>query len=143
VLSKDPDVSLGAGNGSGDDPTLAGGTLRVRSTGPDPFDATYPLPAGGWAAIGRPGAGKGYKYLDRTLAAGPVKVAIVRPGKLVKAVAKGAALVHTLGGDPEPVEVELRIGAYALCMGFGGTTSFTPGKLFKAKDAGAPGACPS
>jgi hypothetical protein len=142
VLSKDPDASLGAGNGSGDDPTLVGGTLRVRSTGGDPFDATYPLPAERWEAIGAPGAGKGYKYTDRALAAGPVKVAIVRSGKLAKAVAKGAALVHALGGDPEPVAVELRIGGHAFCLGFGGTTSFTPGKLFKAKDAPAPGACP-
>jgi hypothetical protein len=141
LLSKDPQVSLGAGSGSGDDPTIAGAMLRVRSTGADAFDAAYPLPASGWAPIVVRGNVKGYRYKDRALVAGPVKMATVRSGKLVKAVAKGAELVHGLGGDPEPVDVELRIGGHGYCMRFGGVSTFKPGTLFKATAALAPGAC--
>jgi hypothetical protein len=47
-LSIDRKVSLGGGNGSADDPTLFGGSLRVRTATGDRFDSTYNLPTAGW-----------------------------------------------------------------------------------------------
>jgi glucose/arabinose dehydrogenase len=135
VVAKDA-VLLG---GSGDDPTVAGGSLRVSGAG---FDDTYALPAGNWSYIGAPGDGKGFRYKDRFLADGPVKKAIVKAGKLVKASGKGAGLGHALGSDPNPVEVELTIGTRRFCASFGGTTTFTADKRFRAKTAPRPAGCP-
>ncbi|HLK11338.1 MAG TPA: PQQ-dependent sugar dehydrogenase [Candidatus Binatia bacterium] len=136
VLSASGGVTLG---GPGDDPTVAGGSLRVRGA---TFDVTYPLPAANWTLLGKPGQGKGFKYKDATLAAGPVKTAQVKTGTLVKASGKGTGLVQPLGADPSPVDVVLTIGARRYCMEFGGTTAFKAGKTFTAKQAPAPTACP-
>jgi len=135
ALSASGGVVLG---GPSDDPTVAGGSLRVRGA---TFDVTYPLPAANWTLLGKPGQGKGFKYKDATLAAGPVKTAQVKAGGQVKAAGKGAGLVQPLANDPSPVDVVLTIGARRYCMEFGGGT-FKPGKVFTAKQAPAPAACP-
>src|SRR5262249_1198270 len=136
---KDPTVGLGSGNGSPDDPTLNGGSLRVSSAG---FDDTYPLPAGSWVYLGAQGAGKGYVYRDKLLANGPVKTLTLKSGKLVKASGKGAGLGDSLAVAPTPVSVVLTTGARKYCMSFGGTAIFQAGKSYSAKDAPAPGSCP-
>ena len=97
---------------------------------------TYTLPASGWELVGKPGAGKGYKYKGD----GPVTVALVKRGKLVKAVGKGELGV-SLGTDPDPVAITLTIGAERYCLAFGGTAIFDPEKKFVAKEAAAPAAC--
>jgi glucose/arabinose dehydrogenase len=127
--------------GPGDDPTAVGttSTLRVMSAG---FDDTYPLPAANWKVIGDPADHKGFKYADKLLAAGPIKSAQVKAGKLVKASGKGAALGHTLATNPDPVTTVLAIGAQRYCATFGGTVKFTASKSFAAKLAPAPAACP-
>src|SRR5262249_13601003 len=107
-LAKDV-VAIG---GPADDPTVVGGSIEVKSAG---FDDTYPLPAGNWAYIGDPADAKGFKYKDKLLAAGPVKSVQVRAGKLVKASGKGGALGHSLGTDPNPVDVVLTIGGRRYC----------------------------
>ena len=135
MVAKDA-VVLG---GAGDDPTVVGASLRVSSAG---FDDTYALPTGHWAYIGAPGDGKGFRYKDPLLTDGPVKKALVKAGKLVKATGKGAGLGHALGADPNPVDVELTMGARRFCAAFGGTTTFTAGRVFRAKLAPAPAACP-
>jgi hypothetical protein len=140
VIAHDPGIALGSGNGSDDDPTRVGASVRLLSAA-DPFDATYPLPAGGWSLIGKPGQGKGYRYKDKTQA-GPVKVAVVKGGKLLSIVGKGPALPHTLTVDPNPVDVVFSMGSVRLCLRFGGTTKLTAGKSFKAMNASSPGACP-
>ena len=144
VLSKDSTVDLGGGNGSADDPTVNGGSLRVQSTAGG-FDNTYPMPASGWSYIGKPGQGKGYHYKDAKLVNGPVKSATLKDGKL-QASAKGIGLGQTLGMNPDPVSVVLLTGGKHYCLSFGTSTNatmkFTAGKLFSAKDAAAPGACP-
>jgi hypothetical protein len=135
LLSKDPAISLGSGNGSTDDPTVSGATLRVQLD-------TYDLPSENWKVLGGAGNNLGYKYSDPALAAGPIKTALIKAGKLVKAVGKGGALGHDLGSNPDPVGAVLAVGGQRYCTSFGGTVSFTAGKKFLAKDAPAPGACP-
>ena len=63
VVSKDLALPLGDGPGSGDDPTVHGGSLRLRwSVGAAAaFDETYALPAASWQAISRNGVVKGYR----------------------------------------------------------------------------------
>jgi len=137
--SKDASIDLGAGNGSSDDPVISGATVRVVGGS---FDDTYNLPAGGWAYMGKPGQGKGYKYKDAALANGPIKTASIKPGKFVKATGKGAALGHTLGSDPSPVSVVFSTGPKPYCMTFGGTIKFKVDRSFTAKDAPTAASCP-
>ena len=138
--SKDFSMDLGGGVGSADDPTVSGGSLRVRSV-VGGFDDTYPMPAGSWSVIGDPSNAKGYRYKDPDQANGPIKVAMLRSGKLIKAVGKGAGLHHTLAANPDPVDVVLQTGTKRYCMTFAGTVRFTANLLFNAKDAGT-GTCP-
>ena len=138
--SKDSSMDLGGGVGSADDPTVSGGSLRVRSV-VGGFDDTYPMPAGSWSVIGDPSNAKGYRYKDPDQANGPIKVAMLRSGKLIKAVGKGAGLHHTLAANPDPVDVVLQTGTKRYCMTFAGTVRFTANLLFNAKDAGT-GTCP-
>ena len=138
--SKDSSIDLGGGIGSADDPTVSGGSLRVRSV-VGGFDDTYPMPAGSWSVIGDPSNAKGYRYKDPDQANGPIKVAMLRSGKLIKAVGKGAGLNHTLAANPDPVDVVLQTGTKRYCMTFAGTVRFTANLLFNAKDAGT-GTCP-
>src|SRR5581483_5290455 len=98
LQDKDPTITLGAGNGTADDPTINGATLRVRGA---TFDVTYTLPASGWSYIGDAGDNRGYKYKDKTLANGPIKTATIQNAKLVKASGSGAALGFTLATDPQ------------------------------------------
>lgn len=134
ALSKDFDITLGAGPGSSDDPTQAGAQLRVVSAS---FDDTYALPPGNWRAING-----GYVYKDADLSDGPVKTAVIKANRLVKISGAGAGLGHTLATDPNPVDVALTTGGTKYCMRFGGVPKFVPDKLFAAKDAPAPVSCP-
>jgi glucose/arabinose dehydrogenase len=135
VQSKD-NIVLG---GPSDDPTVAGGTLRVASA---TFDDTYNLPAANWEAIGDPADHKGFKYKDKLLAAGPVKTAQVKTGRLLKATGKGTMLGHSLATNPEPVTVVLTLGGRRYCAIFGGTVKFAADKAFTAKLAPVPASCP-
>jgi hypothetical protein len=138
LLSVDPSLSLGMGTGSSDDPVLYGGTLRVVSSAGDGFDDTYELPAERWSYVKKREADKGY----RLKAPAPVRSVLIRPAKRLKIVASGAALGHTLGADPEPVDVVLTLGAHCYCLRFGGTVRFKPDKRWLAKDAPQPAGCP-
>jgi len=137
VVAKGPDISLGAGNDSIDDPVLVGGTLRVISGAAGGFDDTYQLPLGAWTYVGKAGAGKGYKLKG----ASPVRRVLVKAGKKLKIVAKGSALGHDLTTSPAPVQVILSLGTHRLCMRFDAAASFKPGAKFLAKNALAPATC--
>lgn len=137
LLLKDRDADLGDGNGSADDPTLAGGELRVVSRAGDGFVGIYPLPAGSWSYKGKAGKNKGYKFKGD----GPIRKILVKAGKLVKITGKGAELVFSLGADPTPVHVSLSLGGHRYCATFDGTPKFTAGKKYLVKKTAAPGAC--
>jgi len=138
LLSQDPGITLGAGNGSGDDPVMNGGTLRVVATGGDGFDDTYELPTERWSYVKKSGAGKGYKLRPT----GPFKSVTIQPGKRVKVVAKGLGLGHTLETEPDAVGVVLTLGEHCYCLSFGGDVTFKADKKRLAKGAPAPLGCP-
>jgi hypothetical protein len=141
LASSDRTLDLGS---PADDPTVAGATLRVRTTAGcgGPCDATYALPAGNWQLIGSPGQNKGFKYDDKLLAAGPVKKITVKPGKGLKIIAKGEQLAHQLAADPAPVDVAFTLGTRRACMRFGGTTKVSVGRTFVASNAPVAPGCP-
>jgi hypothetical protein len=132
LVAKDTSIALA-------DPRQEGGSLRVFTSAGDAFDATYPLVRSGWKAIGKPTAIKGYRFNSGS---GPVKLVLVKAGKLVKIVGKGRQLQQSLGLDPKPVNVVLTSGAARYCLSFGGTPVFAAGKRFLATNAPPPTACP-
>jgi polyvinyl alcohol dehydrogenase (cytochrome) len=138
-LSNDRKITLGGGNGSADDPTHFGGSLRVRTATGDRFDSTYDLPAAGWRTIGAPGRNKGYRFTSKT---GPINRVMVIPGRQVKVMGKGA-FTATLSTDPKPVDIVLRTGATRYCMEFGRKARFRANKRFSATHAPAPASCPA
>lgn len=138
AVSHDPTLTLGAGAGTVDDPTAEGGTLRVLSAAGDRFDATYILPPSGWRALSKKDASRGWKFTNGDT----IKLVVVRRGKLLKVVGKGAGLSQTLGANPDPVGLVLTFGTHPDCLSFGGQTQFAAGKAFTAKNAPAPSVCP-
>jgi hypothetical protein len=143
VVSSDPAVSLGAGNGSTDDPVVHGGSLRILTSGGcgGPCDDTYPLPSAGWSYIGAVGANKGYRFRDTS---GPIRLVLVRAGRRVRVVARATSspLGHELAAPPQPVDVVLSTGTTRrLCMEFGGVTAFVVDTRFTGRNAPAPLSC--
>src|SRR5438477_1578100 len=98
-LSNDPTITLGGGNGSADDPTQFGGSVRVLTTAGDLFDARYNLPPAGWKTIGAPGQNKGYRFTSKT---GPIDEVVVIPGRRIEV---RGAFTATLSTNPDPVEL--------------------------------------
>src|SRR5262249_2211004 len=82
VQPADPSITA-PNDGSPDDPTNAEtvSTLRIKSAAAEFDTGTLPLPAGNWAVIGKPGQNKGFKYADKSLAAGPVGSIQIKPNK--------------------------------------------------------------
>src|SRR5438132_2182318 len=136
-LSNDPTITLGGGNGSADDPTRFGGSLRVRTTTGDRFDSTYNLPTAGWRTIGAPGRNKGYHFRSRT---GPINRIMIIPGRRIHVLGTFTA---TLSTNPTPVDVVLRTGAKRYCLEFGDGTRFQASRRFSATSAPAPASWPA
>ena len=143
LSAKDPGITLGDGNGSGDDPRQAGGSLRVRSASAG-FDATYPLPAAHWGLIGKAGQNKGYKYKDNKLTSGPIVSANITRTKTITLTGKGAGLGHVLAANHSPVDITLTVGAHRYCFRAGGEVKYKVSKTgvtYTAKNAAAPVEC--
>lgn len=139
MQSADAGITLGLGNGSADDPTVNGGSIRFVSSASGAFDQTYPL-AGGWKYLGKSGQNKGYKWSGR---GGPIASIVVKKGKLLQVAGHGAGVSGlTLAVNPLPVRAVVSLGTLDYCLEFGGFARFTTGKTFKATNAPAPSACP-
>src|SRR5262249_46906008 len=54
--SKDPAIAVTPAGGGSDDPTIAGGRLRIATTQGSAFDVTHVLPPSGWKTIGTAGS---------------------------------------------------------------------------------------
>jgi hypothetical protein len=139
LLVKDLGITLGRGNGSADDPTLQGGSLRVVATGGSGFDDTYDLAPTAWRYIRNAGDERGYKFSKGT----PVRKVLLKPGKVLKIVAKGDALGHDLTLAPDAVQVEFRLGEQRYCLAFDQGLVFKPEKKLLGKSSEAPATCPS
>ena len=141
-LSKDPAVTVGA-----DAPTAVGASLRVTNPTTGETDL-FALPASGWKGLGNPAGSKGYKYKDKSLTNGPCKVAVLKPGNLLKFVCKGDQIDFSLD---EPFQgtlvVRVHVGTQTQCAELGGDvvkdTQALDGKtgLFKAKNAPLVASC--
>jgi hypothetical protein len=137
ILSRDPAVTLGRGNGSQDDPVEQGGSLRLVSFRGGTFDTTYPLAKDGWTYVGAKGQGRGYKFKG----AGSITSVRIKPGGPIKVTASGEGLGHSLNLDPRPVHAVLTLGEQAYCLAFAGAAKFTAGRKLLVKNAAAPTRC--
>lgn len=124
----------------GDVPALlaAGGSLRLRAMGGDGFDATIPLPAGGWAPLDRKKPAKGIRFRGR----GTVRTLVIKPGKTLLVKGRGVGLGFTLGQEPGIVQLEVTIGDRRLCLEFPPPGKFTSGKRLVRTKAQRARECP-
>lgn len=138
--------------GSAQDPTVGGARLELFNdiTGER---ALVDLPAARWRGLGSPAGSSGYKYKDPGHLSGPCSVALLKPGRSLKAKCRGPQIAFTLN---EPTQTGLRAalrlgagnGALKLCARFGGTVAADrpaangQSGLFKATGAPAPTSCP-
>jgi hypothetical protein len=136
LIARVPALTVGDGNGSADDPTLAGGTLSLSGGG---ASVTFTLDAAEWRYLHKAGADKGYKLRH----AGPVRTIVVKRGKLLKVSVKSASLPWDLETSPAPIDVALTLGAHRYCWRFGGSPSLKPGRRLRLTNAAAPVDCSS
>jgi hypothetical protein len=137
ATSRDTHLNFKDTRGTADDPTVAGGRLRVSTTSGDAFDLDVILTPTAWRTLGKPDAPRGYRYVTD----GPIRSITVKTGGALRIVGSGADLALSLGADPNPVVVELMIGKRRYCMRFGGDTQFRAGRRFVARRAPAPAQC--
>ena len=136
-MSRDSHINFTGTRGTADDPSVAGGALRVRTTAGDAFDIEVILPASAWRTIGKPEAPRGYRYKTD----GPIRSVTVKTGGVLRIVGSGLDLALSLQTNPNPVMVELAIGGRRYCLEFGGNATFRPGRRFVARAAPAPAQC--
>jgi hypothetical protein len=135
--TSDPSISFGS-NADSDTPTVHGASLLVFNPTTSEYQCII-LPPENWE-LGTP-SGLRYKYRDRTLASGPVQVALFKAGK-VKVIAKGTALSFTLDEmNQGPMSAHYTSGTgNKLCAHFALVRVDRP-NLFVATHAAPPGGC--
>jgi hypothetical protein len=138
LVSRDSALTLAGGNGGVDDPVLEGGWVRIMLNDGTGYDETFGIPAANWRHIKKSGRNRGYKGKR----AGPVRVVVVKPGKLLKVVLKGDALGFSLETEPSSSTVVLGLGGHRYCVRFEAAASFSPGRKVIAKNARPPNGCP-
>lgn len=137
AVARDTHIDLTDTRGTADDPTLAGGAVRVFTTAGDAFGLEQLLPASGWRTIGNTDVPHGYRFKSD----GPIRSVIIKSGGSVRIVGSGSDLALSLQADPNPVVVDVTIGGRRYCMQFGGDATFKPGRRFAAHAAPAPAQC--
>jgi cysteine-rich repeat protein len=139
LLSRDATDLMGGARAAVPSAPLAG-SLRMVAIGGDGFDVTYPLDASGWREIRRRNVATGVRYDGRS---GPITTVVLRRKDGLRVLGRGPRLGHTLGAEPDVVQVELRLGQERYCFAFGGAVQrFTPGTSLLRRNAQPPGACP-
>lgn len=133
------------------DPTLAGASLTVRNPASGK-QSTIELPASRWSGLGNPAGSKGFRYRDPHLGAGPCKVAVFKPGRVLRVACQGAGVGFGLEDSPQgSLAVKFRSGAVdtaSACLHFGGAVRRDSAAgagvvgLFRATAAPAPAICP-
>jgi hypothetical protein len=119
--------------GGSDDPTAVGGSVQI--TNPDTSEtATFPLPAGGWTNVGN-GA---FRF---RAASGPVKVALIRNGRIVRLAARASGISLNEASQGR-VGVQLVVGGQRYCAVFAGSVRVDVPGRFVARRAPTPSACP-
>jgi len=127
--------------GSGDDPTLVGGTIEFFDTNFGGAGAiSVNLAAAGWTALGSPPGSRGYKFKGAVV--GSPCTTILIKDRTIKAICKGAAvaLVPPFAGN---AAVQISTGSLRYCAEFGGSTKSNTSGSLKRKDAPVPGGCVS
>jgi hypothetical protein len=81
---------------------------------------------------------KGYRYTNPV---GPIRLVLVKDGKMVKVNGHGAQLGLSLATDPAPVNVLLAAGGQRDCATFP-SGKFVAGKRWISGGAPRPPACP-
>ena len=143
--SRDPNLST-----AGIDPTVDGAYLHVFNSAGGTDSTCFHLVSTNWRLTSHI-----FKYKDAALAASPVNVAMLKNGNLqVTAKGNGPTPISYRLGEPSQgsVGVIFTSGSTVLCANFGGTVTRDSGTnppnpggkgQFAAKDALAPGACPT
>lgn len=135
AIAKDAATALGAGNGSADDPVHHGASVRLSVDGV--LDADYAVPSTQWRYIRKAGSARGYRAKGR----GPIRSIVVKPGKVLKVVAKGEGLAVDLASEPSAIELVVRFGTHRHCIRFADPTVFVPDRRLVSKNAVRPTAC--
>jgi hypothetical protein len=120
MIAKGPEIDLGAGPGTEDDPVAHGGRLRMWM-GSD-LVGDYPLVEWTYSQPRHPE--RGYRFE----AGEPIRNVRVVAGKLVRIVGLGTGLGYRLGATPpEQIVLELTLGSsIRYCIEFGGAERFKP-----------------
>jgi hypothetical protein len=140
TLSKVKVVAEGASftlPGAANDPTVEGATIRVFDTGVGGDDNTYTLPAAGWMP-----EANGFRYVGAGTITDPCDRVDLLTDRILVRCPGAVTLTPPIAGT---VGIIFTVGTPSkrYCFEFGGTVvDNEPGK-WKAKEASAPGACPT
>jgi cysteine-rich repeat protein len=152
LAARDERIGLAGPAGLGD-PTCAGlsgggATLQIIGVGGSGQRALIDLPCENWSLIGTPENPRGYRYRDRGTDRGTCRRVVLRPGSL--RLACGGR------GSSQPLAYDLTAageGSVGAVLTSGISTSYCANfdaaavvrdndQVFRARDAGAPAACP-
>jgi hypothetical protein len=155
IVFKSKDSLIDSGNlGSVGDPRCeadggGGGALRING-GPG-NDLTIALPCAGWVATnGGVGAVFNTDYRYKDPGGTTCSRVVVKHGRLLRVLCKGAQVAYVLGTAQGDIDVTLRMGSVPVrdCATFGPPPTDvvrdgSDGRRYRAKDAPRPDACTS
>jgi len=122
---------------AGERPTEVGATLTLFNPATSE-STTLSLPASRWTQ--RPNGS--FRYSDPSQGSGPVRRAVVKPGRLIKASARGTAIGLTLNEPSQgSLAVVMTIGGGPYCAVFGGQVRVDRPGRFVAANAPVPATC--